>query len=443
MTALASFRHGVHPPEHKQLTAGLAVRRMPYPAEVVLPVRQHLGRPALAVVRPGQRVERGDVVAEADGWVSVPVHASAAGTVTEVGLWPHVDGSQCEAVRVAVDPWSPQAPRPRLVPDWRGLSPREVVLAVRQAGVVGLGGAAFPTHVKLAPPDDVRIDTLVVNGCECEPYLTADHRTMVEWPERVMHGVRVLMHCLGVPRAVVGVELNKPDAVAALRRAVPADLAVEVLGLEVKYPQGAEKMLLAAVLGREVPSGRLPMHVGALVQNVGSVAAVAEVFETGLPLVERVVTVTGRGVVRPANLVVPVGVKLRDLLDACGGLTADAAEVVHGGPMMGTAVADLDAPVLKGTTGVVVLTRDDVRSAASEPCIRCGRCLDACPVFLNPQQLGALARVGRHTEMEERERLVDCMLCGSCAYVCPSKIPLAQLFAASKSALRKLKAAGP
>jgi electron transport complex protein RnfC len=434
------FSHGVHPPEHKELTAHLPIRRMPFPEEVVLPLRQHAGAPARVVVRAGQRVERGDVVAEADGWVSSPVHASASGWVTAVDWWPHPDGALAQAVRIRVEKYSGQLARPRLVPDWEGLDRRALLQAVQDAGVVGLGGAAFPTHVKLSPPPDVTLDTLVVNGAECEPYLTTDHRIMVEYPERVQLGVRITMHLLGVTRCVIGVERNKPDAIEALTRTLPADLDVTVLPLTVKYPQGAEKMLLKSVLGREVPSGKLPATVGAVVQNVGSVALLAEVFETGLPLVERIVTVSGRGVARPQNLLVPVGTKLRDLLDACGGLTADAAEVLVGGPMMGMAQRDLDAPVLKGTTGVVVLDADEVRGRESFPCIHCGRCLDACPMFLNPSLLGDLAKAGRYEEMRAAH-LADCMLCGSCSYVCPSNIPLAQLFSASKSALRRTGAA--
>ena len=436
MLAQSGFRHGVHPPEHKELTNTLPIRRMPWPKEVVLPLRQHAGKPARAIVRVGQRVERGDVVADADGFISSPVHASASGRVAGIEWWPHPDGGMCTAVRIEVERWSAQLPRPRMVPDWHGLTHQQVIQAVQDAGVVGLGGAAFPTHVKLAPPSDVTIDTIIVNGAECEPYLTTDHRSMVEYPGRVHFGIRIMMHALGVKRCVVGVERNKPDAIAALERTRPSDLDVTILPLTVKYPQGAEKMLIKAVLDREVPSGKLPATVGVVVQNVGSVAMLAEVFETGLPLVERIVTVSGHGVKRPSNLIVPVGTKTRDLLEFCGGLTDDAEEILFGGPMMGGAIRDLDVPVLKGTTGVVVLTRDEVRARREYPCIHCGRCLDACPMFLNPSRLGELAKAGRYPEMEG-EHLSDCMLCGSCSYVCPSSIPLAQLFSASKVALRR------
>ncbi|MHC4923894.1 MAG: electron transport complex subunit RsxC [Planctomycetota bacterium] len=436
MASTLGFRHGVHPPELKELTAGVAIRRLPFPGRIVLPLRQHAGKPAKAIVSVGDRVERGDLVAEADGWVSSPVHASAAGTVEELSLQPHPSGTTEPAIVIAVEPRSAQMPRPRVVPEWEDLEPAELVEAVRHAGVVGLGGAAFPTHVKLSPPEHAKVEVIVLNGCECEPYLTTDHRTMVEYPDRVLLGLRIMMRCLGVERAMVGIERNKPDAIEAIRARLPDDLDVEVLPLTVKYPQGAEKMLIRAVLGREVPEGRLPLDVGVVVQNVASVATIAEVFDTGLPLIERIVTVTGRGIARPGNLIVPVGTPLRDLIDACGGITDEAREVVLGGPMMGASVADLDAPVTKGTTGVVVLTEDECRRRETHPCIKCGHCLDACPVFLDPQLLGRLARAKRWTEMEENH-LGVCMLCGCCSYVCPSNIPLSQLFAVGKTSLRK------
>ena len=432
-----SFRHGVHPPDHKDLTEHIPVKRMPYPEMLAFPLRQHAGKPARCIVRPGDTVERADMIGEADGFMSVPVHSSSAGTVRGIEWWPHPDGSMAETVILDVSRFSPQAPRPRMVPEWDGLEPGEIVKAVQSGGVVGLGGAAFPTHVKLSPPQDVTLDLLLVNGAECEPYLTSDHRLMVERPERVQLGVRILMRTLGVKRAIIGIEKNKPDAILALQETLPDDLDVTVLPLTVKYPQGAEKMLIKAATGRDVPSGKLPMHVGALVQNVGSLSAIAEIFETGLPLIERVVTVSGPGVREPANLVVPVGARLRDVIDFCGGLADDVHEIVIGGPMMGASQPDLDAPVIKGTTGIVCLTQAEARPHRVYPCIRCGQCLDSCPVFLNPSTLGVLAQAGRYEEMGDMH-LSDCMLCGSCSYVCPSNIPLSQMFALSKRQLRKL-----
>jgi electron transport complex protein RnfC len=408
--------------------------------EVVIPLRQHAGKAAKCVVREGDRVLRGDVIGEPDGFVSVPVHASASGRVVEIGLWPHPDGSMDTAVRIEVERYAAQVPRPRIVPRWEDLGVEQIVAAVQQGGVVGLGGAAFPTHVKLAPPRDVKVDTIILNGAECEPYLTTDHRIMVEYPERVHLGARIMLRTLGARRVVIGVERNKPDAIEALERTKPTDIDVAILPLTVKYPQGAEKMLIKSVTGREVPSGTLPVSLGVVVQNVGSAASIAEIFETGLPLLERIVTVSGPGVREPANLIVPVGTKLRDLLAACGGVTEDAEEIIFGGPMMGVAQSSLDVPIVKGTTGVIVLTKADVNPANSFPCIRCGRCLDACPVFLNPSALADYARNARYDEMEAMH-LMDCMLCGSCSYVCPSKIPLAQLFQASKTQIRKRKQA--
>ena len=440
MLGSSTFRHGVHPPETKHLTERVPVRRMPFPEEIVLPLRQHAGRPARLLVKVGDHVERGDKLAEADGFVSVPIHASATGTVKDIRLCPHPDGSMAESVVIAVEKFSPQIPRPRIVPQWEGLSPQQVVEEVQKAGVVGLGGAAFPTHVKLLPPADMPVHTLIVNGAECEPYLTTDHRTMVEYPERVQFGIRIMMKALGVDKAVIGVEKNKPDAIARLRETLPEDLDVTVLPLTVKYPQGAEKMLIKVVTGREVPSGKLPMNVGVVVQNVGSIACIGEIFDTGYPLIERVVTVTGPGVRKPSNLLVPVGTRLRDVLEFCGGLTEDASQIVFGGPMMGAAQPDLDTPLIKGTTGVVVLTKKEARSVERYPCIHCGRCLESCPVFLNPSLLGTQAQAGRYEEMEAAN-LMDCMLCGCCSYVCPSHIPLSQMFALGKNMLRKRKAA--
>jgi electron transport complex protein RnfC len=438
MSGRIGFRHGVHPPDSKELTANVPIRRMPFPDEIVLPLRQHAGRPAKLLVGKGDRVERGDKIAEADGWVSVPIHASAAGRVVDIGWWPHPDGTFAEAVRIRVEPYSPQIPRPRMVPEWQGLTPKQIVAAVQNAGVVGLGGAAFPAHVKLSPPEDTRIEMLLVNGAECEPYLTTDHRSMVEYPERVYSGIRIMMRTLGVDRAVIGVERNKPDAIAALERTKPPDVDISVQPLTVKYPQGAEKMLIKAVTGREVPSGRLPMHVGVVVQNVASLAAIAEVFETGLPLIERIVTITGPGVKKPSNLIVPVGTKLRDAVAYCGGLTDDAAEILFGGPMMGAPQSDLDTPLIKGTSGVVILNRAQSKPVRTYPCIQCGHCLNACPVFLNPSLLGQLAQAGRYEDMQ-KANLMDCMLCGSCSYVCPSNIPLSQMFSLGKTMLKRTK----
>ena len=430
------FRHGVHPPEAKDLTADVPTRRMPFPEQLVLPLRQHIGAPAKALVKKGDRVERGDKVAEAGGFVSVPIHASAAGKVKEVAKRAHPDGSYSEAIVIDVEPHSAQVPRPRMIPHWEDLNQEELLAAIQDGGLVGMGGAAFPAHVKLSPPPDKKIDTLLLNGCECEPYLTTDHRTMVEFPERVHLGTRIVMKALGIEKAVLGIERNKPDAIRIMRETCPEDLDIEILPLTVKYPQGAEKMLIKAAMDREVPEGGLPMEVGVVVMNVASVATVAEIFDTGLPLIERILTVTGAGVKTPRNLIVPIGTKVGDVIDACGGFTDDASKVVMGGPMMGPAQGNMEAPILKGTSGVVVLNEAEAHPQATYPCIRCGHCLDACPVFLDPQHLGSLGLNMEYMEMYDKHHLSTCMLCGCCSYVCPSRIPLSHLFGVAKAALR-------
>jgi electron transport complex protein RnfC len=416
----------------------MASRRLPFPDEVILPLSQHIGTPAKALVHSGDRVERGDVIAEAAGFVSSAVHATASGTVKSIELWPHPGGAMVPSIRIAVDPDSAQMQRPRIVPRWQDVKDEDLSQEIGKAGIVGLGGAAFPSHVKLNPPKDQHIDLLLINGCECEPYLTSDHRTMLERPQMVYLGIRIALKALGITRAVIGIEANKLDAIEVMRKTAPADLDITIQPLQVKYPQGAEKMLIKAVTGREVPSGALPGAIGALVQNVATAASVAAVFESGQPLIERIITVTGRGIRQPGNWVIPFGTKLRDVINECGGLTDDAAEIVFGGPMMGLGQANLDVPVLKATGGILVLAKDECKRQDILPCIRCGKCLEVCPVFLNPQLLGTMARVERFEEMATDANLMDCMLCGCCSYVCPSNIPLSQLFAAAKNQLARL-----
>ena len=429
----SGFRHGVHPREEKELTSGLPIRRMPFPDEIVLPLRQHAGKPATLCVQVGDHVERGDPVGLADGFVSVPIHSSASGRVTDIGMWPHPDGSMATSVRIAVDRYAAQVPRPRMVPHWEGLSTDEVVRAVQDAGVVGLGGAAFPTHVKLAPPTDHPVHTLIINGAECEPYLTSDHRTMAEYPVRVMFGIRVMMHAMGVAKCVVGVERNKPDAIAALEGALPTDLDITILPLTVKYPQGAEKMLIKAIINREVPPRGLPMDVGVVVQNVATAKAVYEAVRFGCPLIERVVTVGGDAVVEPKNLLVRIGMTVADLVAECGGFKTEPGKIIMGGPMMGVAIASLNMPVTKGTSGIIALSKQSVRQGDEfGPCIRCGRCIDACPMGLIPSMLGILAEKAFY-EQTRVYYVHDCFECGSCTYVCPSKRPMVQFIKLAKS----------
>jgi electron transport complex protein RnfC len=440
MKGLLSFKHGVHPPQNKDLTSGMASRRFPFPEEIILPLSQHIGTPAKALVKPGDFVERGDIIASASGFISSSVHATAAGTVKSIELWPHPSGAMVPSIRITVDPNSAQMRRPRIVPRWQDVKDEDLSKEIGKAGIVGLGGAAFPSHVKLNPPKDQPIDLLLINGCECEPYLTSDHRTMLERPDDVYLGIRIALKALGITRVVIGIEANKLDAIEMMRKTAPNDLDVTIQPLQVKYPQGAEKMLIKAVTGREVPSGALPSAIGALVQNVATAANVAAVFETGQPLIERIITITGRGIRKPGNWVIPFGTMLRDVIAHCGGLTEDVAEIVFGGPMMGLGQANLDVPILKATGGILVLSKEECKRQDIMPCIRCGKCLEVCPIFLNPQLMGALAKAERFEELEAEANLRDCMLCGCCSYVCPSNIPLSQLFMASRIQLKRLAA---
>lgn len=426
---LRRFRHGVHPAEHKH-TATLPVARMPFVPEYVLPLA-HGGAPARPVVAVGARVRRGQLLAAPGGFVSTALHSPVDGRVTAIQPRPHASGKLVESLVIAADPLSPQRLEGGAGEDWAALSDEEFVARVQAGGLVGLGGAAFPTHVKYRLPEGRKVERLVANGCECEPYLTSDHRLMVERADAVVRGTTIVAARLGVREAVIAVEANKPDAAAALEAAA-AGTDVRVAVLAVKYPQGAEKMLLRALFGLEVPPGKLPLDVGCLVNNVGTLAALADWLDRGVPLVERVVTVAGPGVARPANLLVPIGTPVSALLAHCG-LTPAADEVVMGGPMMGTPVASLDVPVTKGTSGILVFTAAE--RVAEQPCIRCGRCLDACPQLLNPSRLGRLARVGRWDEMADLH-VFDCVECGSCSFSCPSAIPIVQLIRVAKQALR-------
>ncbi len=431
-----TFRHGVHPPEAKSATAGRAVERMPIDERYVLPLNQHIGAPARAIVAVGDRVARGAMVAEPVGWVSSAIHAPVAGTVTSIGLEPHPRGGMAQAIVLAADAWDAQVVGEAVDP--RTLSPGHLGRRIQAAGIVGLGGAAFPSHVKLSVPEGRDVKTVVINGCECEPYLTCDHRVMVERAADVVRGTVIITEAVGAARAVIGVEANKPDAVAALRAAAPDN--VEVVSLVVKYPQGAEKMLVEAALALTVPDGGLPLDVGVVVNNVGTAVALADLFDRGLPLIERVVTVTGPAIATPKNLLIPVGASVQSVIDHCGGLTADVEQVVLGGPMMGSPLGRLDVPVLKGTSGILCLDR---RTAVPErrerACIRCGRCIDACPMFLDPQRLGLLVRHERLDELQDAH-LRSCFECASCSFVCPSAIPLVQLMRVGKGLLRERQA---
>ncbi|MBK7476935.1 MAG: electron transport complex subunit RsxC [Haliscomenobacter sp.] len=437
---LLTFRHGVHPEEYKELSDHCAIERMPFVEMYTLPLSQHLGAPSKAIVRKGQEVRRGELIAEPASFVSVALHSPVDGTVVSVGLVDQPNGQMAPGIRIKTDPYSPQRMAETPIPDPESISVGEFLKAVQWAGIVGLGGAAFPAHVKFSIPKDKTCKYLMLNGCECEPFLTADHRVMLEYTRDLLDGTRILQHFVQAERIIIGVEANKADAVKALRQtAEEMHFAVEVIPLQVKYPQGAEKMMISAILGEEVPSGKLPIDLGALVTNVGTIAALSQYFRQGKPLIERVVTVTGTAVKRAANVLVPIGTPMREVVEYCGGLTSKTVRILLGGPMMGVSQKTLDVPVVKGTSGILLLTDREVQDLDTYNCIRCGRCVDACPIFLNPARMGAMAKSKLWDEMEALN-VMDCFECASCSYVCPSAIPLVQSFRIGKSMIREKKA---
>ncbi len=428
------FRHGVHPAEYKAQTVDLAIQRLPFGRHYVLPLGQHLGVPARPVVSAGQQVRRGQLIAQPGGFVSASLHSPVSGRVSAIEPRRIADGSLQLAIEIEADRYATQylEPRPRF--NRLTLSLTEFIDELQGAGIVGLGGAAFPTHVKYTMPEGKHIRHLLVNGAECEPFLTNDHRLMVERPANLLRGIGIVKRMLGAERATIGVELNKPESIAVLKRTIRRHHRTDLAPLRVKYPQGAEKMLIRAIFGVEVPADKLPRDLGIVVNNVGTLVAIADYFDLGMPLIERVITVSGPGVAYPANLIVPIGAPVREVLDFCGGLKASTRAVVMGGPMMGQPLPSLDLPVVKGTSAILAFTAESLPVRNEFPCIRCGRCLKACPHFLNPSRLGRLARLGRYEEMRPYFAM-DCVECGACTLSCPSGIPLTQLIKVGKTKL--------
>jgi electron transport complex protein RnfC len=429
---LATFRGGVHPPEMKELAREASITPLAPPKTVVIPLSQHIGAPCSATVEIGEEVKMGQVVGSADAFVSAPVHASVSGKVVAIGEFPNPMGRMVPSVVIennGNDEWVELKGA-----DPEALSPEDIKGLIRDAGIVGMGGASFPTMVKLSPPKEKPIDTVILNGAECEPYLNADFRLMLERPEDVLDGLRIFMRSLGVQKGFVGIESNKPEAVAKMQEAAKGMQDITVQALEVKYPQGAEKMLIKALTGREVPNrGGLPMDVGVVVQNIGTAVAVSDAVRRGKPLLERVVTVTGGGINEARNLLVRVGTMVGELVDACGGLSDDSVKVISGGPMMGFALSTLDVPVTKGTSGITVMKSGEaVHTDRYDNCIRCGSCIDVCPMGLMPSMLSVLSEAGEYEECKEYG-LWDCFECGSCAYVCPAKRPVVQFVRLAKS----------
>lgn len=429
-----NFRHGVHPEEHKERTAAVPTQRMPFVDRYVLPLSQHLGVPSKPVVEVGSRVERGQLIAEPAAFFSTSLHSPVTGWVRAIASRRHPGGLFARSIEIEVDPFATQRLDPAPRPDWRSLSLTELSAEVQRAGIVGLGGAGLPAHVKYSLREGVKIKYLIANGAECEPYLTNDHRVMVEQADALLKGIEILHTLLGVEETIIGIELNKPDAVTLLRSRIGPDRPIRVVPLRVKYPQGDSKMLIKSLLGIEVPKGVRSADLGIIMNNVGTITAIAEWFDKGMPYIDRRVTVSGPGISYPANLLVPLGTPVREVLRFCGGLKEDTKEVLMGGPMMGTPIASLDAPITKSSSGILAFTAQETTRPAEYPCIRCGRCVEACPYFLNPSKLARLAKARLYDEMKQAD-IMECVECGSCTYSCPSGIPIVQLIRGSKNAI--------
>ena len=429
------FPGGTHPHEGvngKAVNSGNAIRELPAPARVVIPLSQHIGAPCKPIVQKGDLVLAGQKIGEAGGFVSAPVHSSVSGKVVGIEPVELANGSTVSAVVIENDfqnNWVELHPAEH--PET--LTAQELQTIVREAGIVGMGGATFPTQVKITPPKGKTIEKLVINGAECEPYLTADHRLMLEKPAEIIDGIHLMMLALDVKEAHVGVENNKMDAVEALRAAAKNVEGITIHDLPVRYPQGGEKQLIHAVTGRQVPSGKLPIEVHTIVTNVATAAAIADAVIDGKPLISRITTVTGK-VVNPSNLRVRIGTVVADMIGECGGYSEEAAKIVMGGGMTGVCTASADIPIAKANGGIVVYNEKDAKSVDEEPCIRCARCVQACPMGLDPYKLKHLCDAG-NLEGAKANHVMDCILCGCCSYACPSRRWLTAAFKNTKDAI--------
>ena len=415
---------GVHPSENK-LSGAKPIEVLPLPDVVTIPLAQHIGAPAVAKVAKGDKVVTGQRIAEAGSFMSANIHAPVSGTVTAVDMVPNGQGLRQVMITIKRegDDWAEGIDRSETIVRACTLSAQEIVARIKDAGIVGMGGATFPTHVKLSIPPGKKAEALIINGVECEPYLTSDHRTMLEHGEELLVGVTILMKAIAVEKAYIGIENNKPDAIKHMAQLATDYPAIEICPLKVKYPQGGEKQLIDAVIRRQVPSGALPIATGAVVQNVGTAFAVYEAVQKHKPLVERIVTITGKSLAKPSNLRVRIGTPISQLIDMCGGLPQDTEKVISGGPMMGKAVVSTDMATTKGCSGVLIIRDLESRRKEMQPCIRCAKCVSACPMGLAPNVLMSASSFQNRERVEE-ERVMDCIECGSCSFTCPAHRPL-------------------
>jgi electron transport complex protein RnfC len=419
---------GIHPAENK-LSAGSPIREAALPKQAIFSMYQHIGAPARPVVKKGDVVKVGTILAEAGGFVSAPVHASVSGKVSKVDVALDASGTRRTAIIVDVegDEWEESIDRSEKLirlENCPNLDAPTIIEKIKQAGIVGMGGATFPTHVKLCPPPGQKAECVIINAVECEPYLTADHSLMLEKTEEILVGVALLMKAAGVERAYIGIENNKPDAIELMTEKAKAYPSIEIVPLKVQYPQGGEKQLIDAITGRQVPAPpAIPINVGAIVQNVGTAFAVYEAVMKNKPLISRIITVTGKSVTQPSNLLARLGTPMSQLIEECGGLPADTGKIIGGGPMMGKALLSLDVPMTKGSSGLLIMNEAEARRGQAEPCIRCAKCVSACPMGLEPYLLAKISMQQAWDEAEQ-EFITSCIECGSCSFTCPSHRPL-------------------
>ena len=434
MASLLTFpKGGVHPPASKDLTANLAIEVMPASDELEIILGQHIGAPCTPTVSPKDAVSEGSLIGEVKKGLGVPLHAPVAGTIKSFGMSGHPMRVSAPSVTIQTDKEAALAQYSRC--DWQKLSKEELLAKVHAAGVVGIGGAGFPSHVKLSPPPDNPVDTLILNGAECEPYITADHRQMLEYGPEIVEGATVILKILGIKKCFIGIESNKPDAIKSMSVAAAAASSSEhtiiVQPLQVKYPQGSEKQLIQSITGRKVPGFALPSAVGVVVHNVSTARAIYDAVVLSKPLYEKVMTISGKGIKRPVNLLVKVGTRVSDIVEYLGGVTPALSKVIMGGPMMGFAVSSLDIPVTKTTSSVLFLSEDEIDTTPHSQCIRCGWCLEACPMGLEPKEIAIHVEAGRAQDTGQFG-VFECFECGCCAFVCPAKRPLVQFIRLAK-----------